>query len=96
MAKIGVFWVYKGMIFGKPIDLEYGIEGIPGILDSPDSHADVWEFERPWVHVSKSLEFREYEDVPRGRVLLSKGKPLVYLEKVLKGVENKKLISQFF
>lgn len=96
MAKIGVFWIYQGVIFGKSVNLEDGIEGVPGILDSPDSHADVWESEQPWMKVSRSLEFLEYQDVPRGRVLSSKGKPLVYLDRVLKGDANKRLISQFF
>lgn len=96
MAKIGVFWIYQSIVFGKSVNLEDGIEGVPGILDSPDNHADVWESERPWMKASRSLEFLEYQDVPRGRVLSSKGKPIVYLDRVLKGDANKRLISEFF
>ena len=43
MAKIGIFWVYKNQVIGKACDLSQGDENIPGLLDSPDNHIDLWE-----------------------------------------------------
>lgn len=93
---IGVFWVYNGTVFGKAVSVDAGFEGVPGIVDSRDDHVDVWEHERPWVHVSASLASAEYQDVPRGRVLSRQGRPLVYADKSLLNTESKFLIAQFF
>lgn len=98
MAKIGIFWVSRDTVFGKAVSIDMGTEGVPGIIDSPDTHVDVWEHERPWIHVSATLADVEYQDIPRGRVLfqLKQEKPLVYADKTLMNAANKLLISQFF
>lgn len=98
MTKIGIFWVYGGEIFGKAVNVESGIEGVPGMIDCQDNHADVWEIERPWAKISQILAHSEYQDIPRGRVLfLSKQKQsLVYADKSLMNLETKLLISTFF
>ena len=43
MTKVGLFWVYKGVVFGRARPLAEGEEGIGGLVDSPDNHVDVWE-----------------------------------------------------
>lgn len=96
MANIGVFWLYNGAVFGKAVSVDTGFEGVPGIVDSRDDHVDVWERERPWIHVSATLAGVEYQDVPRGRVLSRQGKPLVYADKTLMNADSKLLIAQFF
>lgn len=98
MSKIGIFWVYNGVVFGKAVGLESGVEGVPGKIDSQDNHAAVWELERPWASVSTALAGVEYEEVPRGRVLfLSKQeRPLVYADKVLMNPEIRLKIAEFF
>ena len=98
MNKVGVFWIYDGTIFGKSVSIDSGIEGVPGFIDSPDNHADVWEFERPWAQVSKELSSIEYQDISRGRVLFlsEQNKSLIYADKNLFNTQNKQLISSFF
>ena len=43
MMKIGVFWVYRGAVFGKARPISEGQEGVKGLVDSPDDHVTVWE-----------------------------------------------------
>lgn len=97
MAKIGVFWIFRGVIFGKAVRLDAGVEGVPGVVDSPDNHIDVWDLDRPWAARFPELSGVEYQDVPRGRVLyLVKGVHLVYLDKSLMSAAGRLLISEFF
>ena len=98
MSKIGVFWAYNGIVFGKAVEQINGIEGVPGLIDCHDNHADVWDVDRPWAAVSPSLASTEYQDIPRGRVLFSTklNQPLVYLDKALMNLTYRQKISQFF
>ena len=98
MSKIGIFWIHSGVVFGKAVGLQAGVEAVPGKLDSPDNHADVWERERPWAVVSAALFGVEYEEVPRGRVLFlsRQQRPLVYADKVLMNPANWLIIAEFF
>ena len=98
MAKIGIFWIFKGAIFGKAVRLDAGVEGVPGVIDSPDNHADVWDLDRPWAPRFPELSGVEYQDVPRGRVLYlaDKGVHLVYLDKSLMTTAGRLLICELF
>lgn len=98
MTKIGVFWLFNGVVFGKAVEQKNGIEGVPGLIDCDDNHADVWEVDRPWITVAPSLANLEYQDIPRGRVLFSTklNQPLVYLDKALMNTVCRQKISQFF
>lgn len=98
MTKIGVFWVFNGVVFGKAVELAQGIEGVPGLIDCDDNHADVWEIEHPWATISPSLANVEYQDTPRGRLLFStkQERLLVYLDKALMSSACRLKISQFF
>lgn len=98
MAKIGVFWVYKDVVFGKARPVVEGQEGIKGLVDSPDDHVSVWEGEDGYRSHFPELHDREYQHVPRGRVLVRRetGKPLVYLDKTLSRPATRQRIARFF
>lgn len=98
MARIGIFWIYKNKIIGRSRELYEGQENIPGMIDSPDSHIDLWEHDPSFVVPFPELKRSEYQDVPRGRVLYStkSKKAIVYMDKVLHSKETKKTISDFF
>lgn len=94
MAKIGVFWLHNGVVFGKSNDVNSGFEGVPGLVDSQDNHSDVWETDA----IPQALAGLEYQDIPRGRVLFmpKQDKHLVYADKTLMNPEGKVLIAAFF
>ncbi|RLJ22495.1 hypothetical protein DJ030_01415 [bacterium endosymbiont of Escarpia laminata] len=98
MGKIGIFWVYKGIVLGKSRALSEGRENIRGLIDSPDSHIELWEestdFEIPFAELTGS----EYQEIPRGRVIFSTKhtKYIVYMDEVLHQEITKLAISEFF
>jgi hypothetical protein len=98
MSKIGIFWIYKSTVIGKAIALNDGVEGVPGIIDSQDNHADFWEQNREYINHFPELSGVEYYAVPRGRVLFIKktNRVQVYLDRNLIRRESKLLISNFF
>ena len=98
MAKIGIFWVYKNQVIGKARDLGEGQETVPGIIDSPDSHIDLWEFDASFVVPFPELKGSEYQDIPRGRVLYATkaSKAIVYMDKVLHTQATRNLVADFF
>ena len=71
MAKIGIFWFYKDTVLGKVCDLAQGDESIPGLIDSPDNHIDIWENDDNWINPFPELVGTEYQTIPRGRVIYS-------------------------
>lgn len=98
MAKIGVFWVYKEVVFGRARCIEEGEEGVKGLVDSPDDHVTVWEGAQGYRSHFPELHGSEYQEVPRGRVLYqqSTGEPLVYLDKALNSLVIRQLIARYF
>lgn len=98
MAKIGIFWVYKEVVFGRTRCTEEGQEGVKGLVDSPDDHVTVWEGVQGYRSHFPELHGREYQDVPRGRVLYqqSTSRSLVYLDKTLNSPAIRQLIAQYF
>ena len=98
MAKIGIFWIYKNKIIGKARKLDEGQENVPGLIDSPDSHIDLWEHNPSFIIPFPELKASEYQDVPRGRVIYSTkiNKVIVYMDEVLHSEETQKTISDFF
>lgn len=98
MAKIGIFWIYKSEIMGKSRKLEEGQENLPGMIDSPDTHIELWEKDPYFIVPFPELKGSEYQSVPRGRVLYSAkdNKIFVYMDKVLHSEDTKKIIVQFF
>lgn len=97
MPRIGIFWVYQGAVLGQTVDLTAGEEGVPGLLDSPDNHVDLWEGKQ-LLTAYPELRRREYFDVPRGRVLWNRPQHLaiVYMDAKLFDAATKTRISDFF
>ena len=98
MAKIGIFWVYKNTVIGKACELSEGEETFPGMLDSPDTHVDLWQVNEEFMICFPELRDFEYQDVPRGRVVYSTeaNRAIVYMDSVLHSAEVKRAIATFF
>lgn len=98
MAKIGIFWVYENRVIGKAVDLEEGREYVPGIIDSPYDHINIWEKSTGLLTPFPDLRGTEYHMLPRGRVLYAKNEEssVIYMDKCLFEKEMKHLISVFF
>ena len=98
MMKIGVFWVYRGAVFGKARPISDGQEGVKGLVDSPDDHVTVWEGPNGYRQNFPELRSVEYQEIPRGRVLFQRSRsiPLVYLDKSLNRPAVRELIAYFF
>ena len=95
---IGIFWVYKGKVFGRARDVAEGDEYVQGIIDSPDNHTDYWDSEEGYQHMFPELRSCEYMDVPRGRVLYDRNDrhSVVYMDQSLFLPSIKKLVESFF
>lgn len=97
VPRIGIFWIYQGVVLGQAVDLAVGEEGVPGLLDSPDNHADLWEGKRLLTSYPE-LRGREYFAVPRGRVLWNfpQKQAIVYMDAKLFDAATKASIAVFF
>lgn len=69
MPQIGIFWFYGNVVIGRAIELGAGEEGLSGIIDSPDTHTDLWDNSRTLLQAFPKLRNEEYFSIPRGRVL---------------------------
>jgi hypothetical protein len=98
MAQIGVFWIYRNEIIGKARNLSEGRENIPGLIDSPDNHIDLWENSLNFDIPFPELRGSEYQDIPRGRVIYKtqSHEAIVYMDMSLDSENAKKLVSEFF
>lgn len=98
MPMIGVFWFYKQTVFGRAIEIEEGEESVPGIIDSADTHADLWDNDRSLLQDFPELRGTEYHKVPRGRALWLKDSETAkfYLDEVLFDPQIKAKLLQFF
>ena len=98
MAEIGIFWVYRNRVIGKSLALNEGVENLSGLIDSPDSHFQLWEHDNNFVIPFPELESVEYQKIPRGRVLFDRvnQKPIIYMDRSLFNEETKLLIREFF
>jgi len=96
MAKVGIFWVYKGKVIGRAISLDQGVASGDWI-DSPDEHVTQWEREPAFSSLRKIGD--GYESVPRGRVVwFEQGKKsVIYMDKkLLTSDASKKKVAEFF
>lgn len=98
MPRIGVFWYYKQTVVGRSIAIQDGEESVPGVIDSIDTHADLWDRDRSLLKNFPELRGTEYHKVPRGRVLWHKDtiKAKIYMDEVLFKPKIKTKILQFF
>lgn len=95
--KIGVFWVYAGVVLGVAHPLGLGEECVAGLVDSPLDHVEIWDSAFHLRHGFHELNQVEYQCVPRGRVLHARNLgPLVYLDRSLLNKQAKRLIAAFF
>lgn len=95
---IGIFWVYRGMVFGQSEPISAGTEAVVGLVDSNFDHVELWGKVSTASHVYPELAFMDYEDVARGRVLWQRKGALhrVYLDKALISPSIKAAIAAFF
>lgn len=98
MAAIGIFWVYKGVVFGKKTTIAEGEEALTGMVDSPFNHVDFWDSDTDLHRQFPELVHLEYQHLPRGRVLYlrAQASPLVYLDRTLNTRVTRTLIARFF
>lgn len=81
MGKVGIFWVYDGLVLASSVGLENADQS-GSFFDSPENHVDVW----PRIQRQRAeLNGLEYFSVPRGRVVFNQDERrfTVYLDKVL-------------
>lgn len=95
---IGVFWVYKNTVLGKARTFSEGEEAVIGLIDSPDTHVQLWVQKSSFIQAFPELEGCEYQDIARGRVLFDRlnNRYIVYLDQLLNTPKNRKHIAQFF
>ncbi len=98
MSQIGVFWFYKGTVIGKPVDLDIAEDTGIGVLDSPDTHTDLWDNDRGLLKSFPDLYGREYFSIPRGRVLweIEMSSAKVFMDSVLFENTIKQKVLKFF
>ena len=98
MTKIGIFWVYENTVIGRARELSDGEENTAGLLDSPDSHIDLWENDPTFIIPFPELRDEEYQNIPRGRVIhsIETHCTIVYMDKSLHTKKIKQIISTFF
>ena len=96
-GKVGIFWVYRGTVLGRPVKLEAG-EAFGEFIDSPEGHVHVWEETNGFSQQFPELAGRDYETVPRGRVLFNCDEKqfVVYLDSVLMNDETKVALKTAF
>jgi hypothetical protein len=96
--KIGIFWIYKNTVIGKAHSLDSGEQSLPGLIDSPYNHIDLWENTNDFILPFPELRRTEYQIIARGRVIYStKDKiTLVYMDASLHNKKSKALIKEFF
>ena len=98
VARIGIFWFYRDQVFGRSCDLEEGHEYVPGILDAPYSHADLWENPHGFTIPFAELRDAEYQDVPRGRVVYAREpqRAIVYMDESIGSKAARQAVLDFF
>lgn len=98
MSKIGIFWVYKEMLFGHASPVTEGEGFCPGLIDSPVNHVDFWDEDRTLLADFPELRGQEYFSIPRGRVLWNEAgqHAIVYMDASLFSDKCKELIVDFF
>lgn len=98
MPEIGVFWFYKDTVLGKAVALDMA-EGIGiGVLDSPDTHTDLWDNNSSLLRVFPELYGSEYFSMPRGRVLWVQktSTARIFMDDLLFKETTKKKILKYF
>lgn len=95
---IGIFWVYREMVFGQSEPVSAGTEAVVGLVDSNLAHVELWDRMTAARHTFPELAAMEYQDVSRGRVLWQRrdARHRVYLDKTLFNPSTRSAIAKFF
>jgi len=98
MPHIGIFWIFRRKLLGRRAPLSEGEASCPGLLDSPLTHIEVWRDDPSLRAEFPELRDREYDSVPRGRVLWDERaqQAIVYMDASLFSDGNKAQIIAFF
>ena len=95
MKKIGIFWYYENQVIGIAHPIDLSDQDSLGLIDSHYTHVVYWENLK---HEIKALNYLEYEEIPRGRMIYDakNDKTTVYMDAKLfkKSIVNK--IAAFF
>jgi hypothetical protein len=96
-GKIGIFWVYQGVVLARPIEIIEG-ETQGDFIDSPDSHLHVWGDPDGFSRDYPELLEMPYEAVPRGRVLYESNEDryVIYLDECLMNTKDKAALKRAF
>jgi hypothetical protein len=96
-GKIGIFWIYHGEVLARPIFIEDG-ESQGDLIDSPDSHVHAWDDPDGFMRDYHELMERNYEDIPRGRVLYESNEDryVIYLDECLMNARDKAALKKAF
>lgn len=93
-TKVGIFWVHRGKLLAAAVPVTEGVQSVDAINGQVD-HVSYW----PRLQ-KLHLELRdlEYEQVPRGRVLLLKATETfcVYMDKTLHKPKIKQALMREF
>lgn len=98
MPRIGVFWFYNNIVIGRSIDLESVDTPEDRIIDSPDTHTDLWDHDRTLLRGFPELYGTEYFSIPRGRVMweAKTSSAKIFMDSVLFKNTYKRTILKFF
>jgi hypothetical protein len=83
-GNVGIFWVHEGTVLPRPIAIA-NAECSGDYVDSSEGHVDVWENVNGFADQFPELAGRDYETVPRGRVLYNRKDKrfVIYLDECL-------------
>ncbi|MCK4086624.1 hypothetical protein HCY58_06020 [Acinetobacter radioresistens] len=92
---IGIFWFYDNKVIGIAHDFSLKEADSIGLIDSKYTHVDYWEILRRQL---PELKDREYEQLPRGRVIFdtNKNKAIIYIDETLLKRRKVNEILNFF
>lgn len=96
-GKIGIFWVYQGIVLARPIEIIEG-ETQGDFIDSSDSHLHVWGDPDGFSRDYPELAEMPYEAIPRGRVLYEEieDRFVIYLDEYLMNNEDEVALKEAF
>ena len=91
----GIFWFYDNKVIGIAHDFSLKEADSIGLIDSKYTHVDYWEMLRRQL---PELKDREYEQLPRGRVIFdtNKNKAIIYIDETLLKRRKVNEILNFF
>lgn len=69
--RIGIFWFYDNKVIGVAHDFSLKEADSIGLINSKYTHVDYWEILRRQL---PELKDKEYEQLPRGRVIFDTNK----------------------